>query len=260
VKRGRRYRYYVSSHLVRNGGAKDRAGLRIPAHEIEALVIETLKGLLLNRTRLQDRLAPYRLPPDRLATSFKSAARAAETLGSGNSHERTALLRRLLRRVVVGEGEVAIDVSTPGLATAVGLDPAELEEQIAGRDADASIITVPARLARHGGANRIIIADGGQFQREARPDPVLIKAVARAHDWFARLTSGRAASIGAIAREQGVTQSYVARVMRLAFLAPDITQAILDGRQPDQVTANRLVLWSQLPLAWPEQRKSLGFE
>jgi hypothetical protein len=70
----------------------------------------------------------------------------------------------------------------------------------------------------------------------------------------------QAASVGAIAREEGVTQSYVARVMRLAFLAPDITQAILDGRQPDQVTANRLVLWSQLPLAWPEQRKSLGFE
>jgi hypothetical protein len=260
VKRGRRYRYYVSSHLVRNGGAKDQAGMRIPAHEIEALVIEKLTGLLLSRTGLADRLAPYRLPPHRLATSFKSAARAAETLGSGNSHERTTLLRSLLRRVVAGDGEIAIDVSTPGLAAAVGLGPAELGEQVAGDDADAPVITVPARLARRGGANRIIIADGGQFEREARPDPVLAKAVARAHDWFARLTSGRAASIGAIAREESVTQSYVARVMRLAFLAPDITEAILDGRQPDQVTANRLILWSRLPLAWPEQRKSLRFE
>jgi hypothetical protein len=56
-----------------------------------------------------------------------------------------------------------------------------------------------------------------------------------------------------------MTRSYVCRVIRLAFLAPDITEAILAGRQPRGLTAERLVRSSRLPIRWQEQRKLLGF-
>ena len=53
--------------------------------------------------------------------------------------------------------------------------------------------------------------------------------------------------------------SYVTRMLRLSFLAPDIVAAILKGKQPAELTASRLARWKNLPLDWAEQRKALGF-
>ena len=58
---------------------------------------------------------------------------------------------------------------------------------------------------------------------------------------------------------ENLSPSYVALLLRLTFLAPDITRAILEGRQPGTFTAQKLVTYSGLPLAWPEQRRALGF-
>jgi hypothetical protein len=60
-------------------------------------------------------------------------------------------------------------------------------------------------------------------------------------------------------RSVGISRSYLTRLARLAFLAPDIVCAILEGRQPAQLTAARMIRITQLPLDWSEQRKALGF-
>jgi len=120
-------------------------------------------------------------------------------------------------------------------------------------------IKVPATLKRCGGASKLIIGDDDYFDGQRRPDPALVKVLVRAHGWFARLASDQAGGAADIAREEGLTRSYVTRVMRLAFLAPDITEAILAGQQPPDLTAKRLVRSSRLPLAWQEQRRLLGF-
>src|ERR1700757_3479084 len=65
--------------------------------------------------------------------------------------------------------------------------------------------------------------------------------------------------IGALAQREGVSRSYFTRLVRLSYLAPDITQAILDGRQPRDLTAEKLLDHSRLPLAWHDQRIVLGF-
>jgi hypothetical protein len=62
-----------------------------------------------------------------------------------------------------------------------------------------------------------------------------------------------------LATQEKLSPSYVALLLRLTFLAPDITRAILDGRQPSGFTAQKLVTYSGLPLGWPEQRQALGF-
>ena len=62
-----------------------------------------------------------------------------------------------------------------------------------------------------------------------------------------------------IFRLKGVSRSYFTRIVRLSYLAPDITQAILDGRQPCDLTADKLLAHSRLPLAWHKQRTLLGF-
>ena len=58
---------------------------------------------------------------------------------------------------------------------------------------------------------------------------------------------------------EGVSLSYFTRLVRLSYLAPDITRAILDGRQPRRLTADKLLVQSRLPLAWHDQRTVLGF-
>ena len=62
-----------------------------------------------------------------------------------------------------------------------------------------------------------------------------------------------------LAKQEGVSPSYFTRLLRLSYLAPDITQAILDGRQPRILTADKLLAHSRLPLTWHEQRTVLGF-
>jgi hypothetical protein len=102
------------------------------------------------------------------------------------------------------------------------------------------------------------VVDGPDGHRSPEPDASLIKAVVRAHDWWSRLAAGEASTIGEIARLEGVTDSYVRRILDLAFLAPDITAAILDGHQPPDLTVQRLLKMPDLPLAWADQRRLLG--
>jgi len=89
----------------------------------------------------------------------------------------------------------------------------------------------------------------------ARPDPVLIKAVVRAHAWWGDMRSGT--SMKLIADKAGLPQRRVAHLLKLAFLAPDITEAILTGRQPASLTTEALIR-KPIPLAWDEQRAALN--
>ena len=70
---------------------------------------------------------------------------------------------------------------------------------------------------------------------------------------------GTRPKFGELARHEKLNRSYYSRVVRLAYLAPDITRAILEGRQPPGLSAARLIEHSGLPVTWPEQRKALGF-
>ncbi|MCG8506536.1 MAG: hypothetical protein MI755_18170 [Sphingomonadales bacterium] len=89
---------------------------------------------------------------------------------------------------------------------------------------------------------------------------VLIKSIVRAHNWFEQSRSGDVSGTAEIAAAEGLTQSYVTRLVRLTFLAPDIIEAILAGGQPVDLSADKLVKSSAgLPTDWEEQRAALGF-
>ena len=93
----------------------------------------------------------------------------------------------------------------------------------------------------------------------AKPDARLINLLLRARRFNATLAQGEGISFAALAEREGVGRSYFTRLLRLSYLAPDITQAILDGRQPRDLTPDKLLEHSRLPLAWHDQRIVLGF-
>jgi hypothetical protein len=116
------------------------------------------------------------------------------------------------------------------------------------RDHPPILIKVPVRLRRRGVEAKLIVLD--QQHPTSGPDPNLVKALTRAHEWFARIIRDEANGIGDIARAERLDRSYVARVLCLAFLSPEITNALLAGRQPTELTAKRLIRSAlEIPLA-----------
>ena len=91
-------------------------------------------------------------------------------------------------------------------------------------------------------------------------DPSLLRVIARAHDIQGRLNQNTDLTVHDVAREEGVTAAYLYNLLRLPWLAPDITTAIVNGRQPRQLNAMTLMRKaSRLPVHWPEQRALFGF-
>jgi hypothetical protein len=93
--------------------------------------------------------------------------------------------------------------------------------------------------------------------RKPSRDETLVKALVRAHRWRRKIESGRAKSIIDLAEQEGVTNAYVCRLLPLTCLAPDLVEAILDGRQPKGLRLAEMV--GNGPFAWSVQRERLGF-
>ena len=103
----------------------------------------------------------------------------------------------------------------------------------------------------------MLIEPGDSGRRPGR-DPNLVKLLAQAHQYNAIFIRG-GQSVAEMAREIGVTRSYFTRVLRLSFLAPAITRAIVLGRQPSTVSASTLTADTRFPILWKDQLTSLGF-
>ena len=128
----------------------------------------------------------------------------------------------------------------------------------AGFEVDTLTIRIPIRLQRRGGRKLIMTPEGvADPARKPRPDEILIKALVRAHRWRRRIESGQARSITDLAEHEGVTVAYVCRLLPLTCLAPDIVEAILDGRQPKGLRLAEML--GNGPLAWHAQREAWSF-
>ena len=115
-------------------------------------------------------------------------------------------------------------------------------------------IHVPFRIVKRGG-RKAIIPPPGATTALPRSDNTLIKALARAYRWKRMLESGHFATIGDLASKEGIAPSYVTRVMRMTLLAPEIVEAIVDGRQGPEVTLAKLL--EPVALEWVAQRKGV---
>jgi site-specific DNA recombinase len=113
------------------------------------------------------------------------------------------------------------------------------------------------KIKRRGVEMRLVIAS--DRPAPAKTDPTLLKEIIRAHRCFDALRSG-STSIAELAAREGVDDRYVSCVLPLAFLAPDIVEAITQGTQPADLNATKLVRRVDLALDWSAQKRQLGFE
>ena len=162
----------------------------------------------------------------------------------GGPHDQSArnLVSRHVERIVVHPTEII--VRTPDAAApSVGADGA-------GR-----VLRVPLERRPRDRKEIIVPGDGGK--PPTRLDRSLVLAVARGRAWVKALRQGEHADTAEIASKHDLSEAYIRRVLRFAFLAPDMVEAIAEGRQPRALTLQRLL--GPMPFAWAEQRRLFGF-
>ena len=119
---------------------------------------------------------------------------------------------------------------------------------------DTVTLYVPFRVVKRGGPKEMRLPEGAAQTRQT--DNTLVKALARAFRWKRMLESGKFATIGELAEKEGIAFTYLARVLRLTLLAPNLVEAILDGRHPAEATLARVL--EPFPLEWNRQDTVFG--
>jgi hypothetical protein len=251
VRSGRRYRYYVSAAPITKTGEDRTQVWRLAAQEVEGAVIRILVETLTSPARLVEGFGTSGMPADQIRKMLGRAARLTAAL-SGLPRDRAKLVRSLVEKVIVDDKTIRIKMRPSALLGHDGPSPALA-------DPSSSVIELTAAVAfkRRGVETQLMLPGLDQLNNSARRDPALIKAIARGRAWFDELATGRAVSLQALAERDGITRRYIRRLVGLAFLSPELVEAILQGRQPIELTATRLTDLD-LPLDWTEQRKLLA--
>ena len=227
--------------------------MRIPAAEVEQLVTCRVRRWLLDpggiyqATQLRDLLSQRRL--------IACAAEIGKSWPELPGARQRAVLTRLIDRIDVGADHLDIHLRLNRLAAILDVAAPPLP---CGADDEIQILSIPVRL-RRSGREFMMRIDGIDPFATVKPDARLVKLLIRARRFNATLRDSDGVPFAALAKRQGVSPSYFTRLLRLSYLAPDITEAILDGRQPRDLTADKLLAHSRLPLTWHEQRTLLGF-
>jgi hypothetical protein len=261
VKKGTRYRYYVSRSLI-IGIAKDRSkGRRIPAANLESLVITRLRTFLSDQGAILNVIRDEHADGAGQNRLIGRGRQIAEELGTFAPDQIRAMLMRLLSRVDIRPDCVEISIRRDRLVELLAAQPFEAATKGGKSDKESEevlTLTVRARLQRVGRELRMLVENTDD---QTMADPGLLRIVARAHDIQARLMQNNDLTVHVIASQERVSANYVYRLLRLPTLAPDIITAIVNGKNPPQLTAKRLMrLTSQIPVDWAEQRKLLGFQ
>jgi len=153
-----------------------------------------------------------------------------------------AFVTALIERIDVEANRIDIHLRPTRLSTLLDIPARPLPSATD----EAQILSVPIKLRRSGREITMLI-DGAEPFATAKPDARLIKLLIRACRFGITLVDGDGVSFAELAKREGVSRSYFTRLVRLSYLAPDIIQAILDGRQPRDLTADKLLAHSRLP-------------
>jgi site-specific DNA recombinase len=256
LKNDRRYRYYVSQPLITGARVGSPNGMRVPAPEIEQLVTDRIQQLFGDPASLIEASEPFRLDAAAQRDVLERAAELAATWSTFQPSQIRVLLTTLVRRIEFRSGRIELHSSPLRILGALGLpNPPRADDR--GTEPDL-ILCVPSQLRRAG--KEITLRIDPREASPASPNPSLIKLVVRAHLFHSKLLNGSPGKYNQLAKREKLNRAYFTRVLRLAYLAPDITRAILEGRQPRGLTFAKLIQDADLPIAWSEQREALGFD
>jgi site-specific DNA recombinase len=253
VKNGKRYRYYFCPPGANTHGAQSKP-VRVPAHDVEQQVCLRLQAFLQSANEVVDSLTQPEDSPARTQQLIAAARKQFELLRSASLSSIHNFVRGVVQRVVVYSDKIEVEVCKSELRAAIAGEPRAASHQ---NRRDIVRLAVEARIKRCGGETRLVVPPYLPGQIPAHPVSSLLKVVARAHEWSEWIIAGKVWGGRSIAQKTGLDERYVSQILECAFLAPDIVEAILNGRQPGNLTWKKLT--RRVPMNWVEQRKQFGF-
>ena len=248
TKARRRYRYYVTRPDQLDG----TRAWRVSAHDLEQLACSSIAERLLDPQLMPELAAPDTIEAAQLRTANEKAGQLAATLRSGSAIAKAELLGKLVGQVRLYEDRIEVALDREELAQHLMFHPSD-------HSSEALVVTIPAIRVRRGHQLRLIIPGPEDAQRKVvRRDGKLVALLAEAHQARQLVLANPTSSLASLAREHGRCRTRLGRMVALSCLAPDIVTAIVEGRQPEHLTASRLMS-HPLSLAWTDQRRELGF-
>lgn len=265
---GRRYRYYISSRL-KHLRSKDGDGWRLPSSEIDAIVIAQLKALLADQTLLSSWIEGFDL-------THRMEAGLAKAKGQpGDPQHLRHILRLVFRRIELRPDSIHLLLDRSAIVKWLTEDDTMLDDRehttVAGHrrtrgkaspdrePVDPSglhVIKLPWAVRRRGVERKLVIETAVGSARA--PDPALVGMLARTHVCLNALTLEEGCDRKQVANRFRVHPEDVSRLLPLAFLSPRIIDAILNGRQPVDLTVQHLTRAIELPIDWHEQHRLLA--
>jgi DNA invertase Pin-like site-specific DNA recombinase len=238
LKKGRRYRYYVSQSLTEGTRDDSPHGWRLPGQEIEQTVRRLVQSMLNDRDAITSSLQASGI----VSNLIPAALNAAREINIINT---SVIFDKLIKRIELQQDGIRITLSLASLTANTEQAPTMTRD-------------IPMQMKRRGTEMRLVIE--GSNTPNTNSDPILIKTIARAYAWSEELFTGRMPSMEAIASHNNVSHSYVKKLMPLAFLAPDIIKDIIAGKQPTHLTTQKLIRQIDIPMDWKEQKREFNFK
>ena len=231
-KKGRLYRYYISHHLLEK---KDKNAWRLPASMIEKAITDLIKRDLPNKiheTSSNKDIIQNHYHLEQLKTQLQSLSQYG-TLA-------------MVKTINIDREEITIAVDQEELFNTLNMPYPKLKNET-------NIILKSAMLIKKRGVEQKLILNNS-FEES---DPILIKNLTMAHLWLNQIKSGK--STKEIAEQIGKSESFIRNRIPLALLSPKIQKAIMNGTQPQELTAGKIIK-SKIPTNWQGQEQLYGFD
>ena len=184
---------------------------------------------------------------------IKAVTEVSREWDTASSEKVPCILQSTVRRIVVHNDRIVIEISKAALRQAV-LGVSDDPEHPINNTEEVVTIETAGQLKRCGGDMRLVLPPDSHG---ANPHevPSLIRAISRAHDWVDRILRGQAVNQRSIAKQTGLDERYISRIIPLAFLAPDLTEAILEGKHAAHLSLDACL--GNTPNDWNQQRTQL---
>jgi site-specific DNA recombinase len=162
-------------------------------------------------------------------------------------------VRAVLVRITVAPDSLVLALNKGALRSLLLPGASALPQQA---NDDLIALRIEARMQRRGRSVRLVVTPHAANATAVQEDQALIELLAQGQRWFEQWLRGEVASLRAIAQSAGKSERQVSQMIRAAFLAPDLVEALLQGRCPAQLTVRGVM--KQLPWDWNEQRRRFG--
>lgn len=255
-KHNRRYRYYINQAVLQYREKDAGTVLRIPANTIEEVIIKRLKQLWQTSNELLDSLADVEPTITQQSSLIKQAKSLVQTWDNNTPQEHIRILNMCIKTIQIACDGVELTLSKTGLISCL-LKEYVHDKKLQTSKQDNYQIVIPAQLKRCGIESKLIVSDQTDDVPHQQTVRAIQDALRKGLKWHHALLSGEATSMADIAKTEGVTRVYISRLIHLAFLAPDIIEAIFQGKIPLALSLTKIK--EGFPADWQTQREYLEF-